>query len=527
MKRLRLDTTALAIIYLILPIAIFFLTWLRGYMGIPASLLLCAAAYYFVQAQQCGCGTDPTKLSWTREGLFASTILFAFLLLTGQGTFIGSAGFDTPWRLAMYHDLIYQSWPVVYEYSHGALIYYLAFWLVPAGIASLLGLGETGQNLMLVLWSYIGLRLFVALLWDYLKLNKKQIIPITLFFLFWGGMNTVGMLIMDALGVFSFQIDTEWGFSSWWFTSVSVDGYRMAYMIRTVFDSLANTYNQFIAAILVTLLFLKHHNVKHMAFLGLLLVPYSPLGFIGLFFLMVAEAVRQGYDAVKAHAIPVFLKAVFSKENILATCTIFPVFLLYFTANGIVDNTVTAGSTGVADPTYGILSAPLYAYGVARMFILMLYYMLFFWIFMYASYKQYESRLLFWSVFLSLSLIPLFKVGNSADFCFNASVPAFFIVMIMLMKESLQLSLQPKINKHSVVIVVVVVIAMLTTVLQLASVYKKCVRYETVIVKTDFAGVGGTFSDKTEDEIKNGYKNFTNTDFTEKPFYQYLAKPRT
>lgn len=141
-------------------------------------------------------------------------------------------------------------------------------------------------------------------------------------------------------------------------------------------------------------------------------------------------------------------------------------------------------------------------------------------------YKQVQDKTLFWSVFITLSLIPLFKIGNSADFCFNASVPGFFIVMIMMMKEFLRFATKPSFNKRSVVLVTVLIIAMLTTVLQMASAYKKCLKYDTYIVKTDIFEVGGTFSDKPVDVIGCGYKNFTNTDFVNKPFYQYLAKNR-
>lgn len=107
------------------------------------------------------------------------------------------------------------------------------------------------------------------------------------------------------------------------------DGHFIGYFLRTTFDSVANVYNQYIPMAVVTLLFLECRYMYDMyAFLGLLALPYSPLGFVGIVLLMMGDGVyqiihdiRQGERLLSRH-----IKKYISLENLLSGVIILPVF---------------------------------------------------------------------------------------------------------------------------------------------------------------------------------------------------------
>lgn len=116
-------------------------------------------------------------------------------------------------------------------------------------------------------------------------------------------------------GASAFRIDDYPGFYSWQFTAGMYDGHFIGYFLRTTFDSVANVYNQYIPMAVVTLLFLECRYMYDMyAFLGLLALPYSPLGFIGIVLLMMGDGVyqiihdiRQGERLLSRHIKNIYL----------------------------------------------------------------------------------------------------------------------------------------------------------------------------------------------------------------------------
>jgi hypothetical protein len=426
--------------------------------------------------------------------------------------FVGGSGYDTPWRNAVYYDLIYQAWPVIYDYSGSALVYYLTYWLVPAGVCSLLGLSKHSANIVLFIWTFIGLRLFVSLLCSYVHVKKKQYLFVLLVFCLWSGLNSIGITIEAVAGLKAFYIDAEWGWNAWHFTGLTENGYAANYMIRTTFDSLANIYHQFVPMLLCTALFLKYRSVKSILFLIFLLIPFSPFGAIGLCLLGAVQILKQ-FARSQQKSITV-LKNIGSPSNLLAGFTILPVFFLYFTTNNALEHT---GS---------ILSAPLAEYTIVRMTILLLYYLLYFVIFLDICRKHVSDKWLYGSVFISLLVLPFFKIGRAADFGWNASMPAFFIVMVFMLQELLRLFEKKQRGKRFWITLLIIAIAFTTPCFQLASQVKKCYVAKAFFVYVDTANIGDSFSNKQKDWVEQNLsdlRNFENPNYKDKIFYQYMA----
>ena len=505
-----------AILFLILPIVIFFLTWMEWYIGVPITLFLLLAAYRFcVDANE---NVIPkNKLIWSKECFVATIIIFMFLLITGHGSFISAVGFDIQWRNAIYYDLIHETWPVIYPKSQGALIYYHIFWLVPAGISYLLDLNTFGSNVVLFVWTFLGLLIFIDNLRMYLQAKSKNVIYMTVIFFLWSGINTIGMLIMSALqyaNLIRFKYDAEWGWSLWWYT---LTNYSNPYMIRTTFDSLANTYNQFVPLLLVIILFLRFKSLKNILFITLLSLPFSPFGFAGMSILAISEIVIKLAIKYKQNVIVPSINSILNPINIFALLTIFAVFILYYFANAVATDSGNRLITLINfSPVY---SLPL------NIFILLLYYVLQFGVFMFFCYKNSNEKKFLLVMLGCLVLFPLIGVGNVMDFGWNASLPAFLLLMIFIMKELLYLQENNKIRcKQGITLVVVVCIAATTPILQIGYQAYKCLLYNSTMVSYFHDGFDSTTYGNMDRETAKKNKNFINVEYKNKVFYKYLAK---
>ena len=175
----------------------------------------------------------------------------------------------------------------------------MTYWLVPAGVSYLFAFGEAGSYIVLFAWTYLGLMLFFLLICDYLKVKKNQMVVVCLIFLFWSGLNILGMLPKSIFAKTAFQIDAYNWFNTWLFAGGEYNGYPLNYFIRTTFDAVSNVYNQFIPVGIATLLFLKFKDrIEYYAVIGLLVLPYSPLGFIGIVCLMLGMFIYQSNDII-------------------------------------------------------------------------------------------------------------------------------------------------------------------------------------------------------------------------------------
>lgn len=509
-RQIRCKTITLAIIYLAVPVCLFFLFWLKLPWGVLCTTLLGYACYRL--NKEVASEYQELPVSFTNELAIAFLIVFLYLLFTGHGSFIGSEGYDIPWRNAIYQDMIHQPWPVVYESSQSSLVYYLTYWLVPAGISSVLNLGEVTSNGILILWTYFGLRLFLQLLLNYLKVQKQQVIPITLMFLFWSGLSFLGVTVVNMFWNQPLAKMTKWGWHVWWYTKAGINFYPMDYMIRTLFDSLGNIYNQFIPILLGLILLLFTRKSNCYALIGLLVLPFSPFGFLGLFVIMFALFVMEFYQGVKNGKADQVLKKACSRENIIAALTICPVFWLYFTCNS-----TSAG-------TLGYFSAPLAAYGAKRIGMLLLYYVLQFGIYMGLIYKDTSEKKLWWIILLSLMLFPIFRLGNGCDLCFNGSIAGFYLLMILVMQYVLRAWNSKAWNGRFLVLYAFLIIGAITPLQQMTSQLGQCINLRILVVRADQVNFGDTFSKIGWEEAKKDFKNFLCLDYQDKAFYKYLAK---
>ena len=504
------------IFYLVLPIIFFFLGWLKIGIGIILSFLLLLTCNIFLKKISIA-ATNDKNITLSKEYYISFIILFLFLLSTGNTGFVGCWGTDIPWRNAIYQDLIRQPWPVIYDYSQSMLCYYMTFWLVPAEIAALLGLNETGSNIVLLMWMYVGLILIFFLLCDILKPNKEYVVLITIILLFFSGINMLGMIICNVFIESTPLVSDYPGRTSWSFSSFVINGYHAVYIIRTFYLCLADVYNQFFSIAISTLLFLRFKNsIELYAFVGLMVLPYSPIGFIGVFIVIFLELIC---DACRIKNFEKCLKKCFSTTNVLAAISLVPVFYFYFSMNFY----ATALFEQNESLNYGFLYVPLNQYNSARISFLFLYYIFYFGIYALLIYENYKNESVFFISLFCLIVFPIFRIGSGEDFNFNATICPYLLLFVLIAKKLLGAWNGNRQKLKDIVLVCCLSIAMLTPVIQIATSFRSAYLQHSISYKWS-PWKPPLSHDSLSDKDSDAFKNFMARYYQERIFYKYLAK---
>ena len=210
----------LSYLYMLIPIGLFFLGWLKPVIGILCMLFLSAGFIVFFW-QDYKEDRESYYLSYLQIGICIAGIGL-FVWLSGAGGFFVQTG-DNQGRNAVFRDLIDYSWPVRYtEGNDMSLVYYFTHWLVPALGAKCLGLktGWLTGNILLLLWDFAGIVLSALLIIHLTKAYKSvsKTVMVIGFIALWSGMNYVGHAFSTSLGFSSgpFNLSSNEGWLDYW-----------------------------------------------------------------------------------------------------------------------------------------------------------------------------------------------------------------------------------------------------------------------------------------------------------------------
>lgn len=409
-----------AYIYLIIPIIVFFMTWLRLTFALLFSVLLLLGLYNLYQKEYAH-NTERMSLPLSTV-LFGSLLLLIILLLTGQGGFFYQYG-DNQWRNAIYQDLISQKWPVIYKGTNNGLCYYFLHWIVPAMISKLFKNSEHAlliARIVLTLWTFSGL--FIAIIHLAFSTGikgKGHFYLMLLIFCIWGGLNIIGGFITNIFGVLNSIL------YQWW-TDFEINGQLYAFMYRYNLDQIASVYNQTIAPWIAIPILLKKPHINTFAFLGLCVLPYAPFPMLGIAIMMIGIALNYFRATIFKTSLKTYFKLIFSLPNICAIISIFLPFLLFFKCN-------VAASSG-ANGHFLTLYIPFSKLSLTGLALLFLFYLLSFGLYAICIYRENKNTFIFYLIILILLFCPLLRIGTMGDFCWNVSVPAYYTLMILVIQ---------------------------------------------------------------------------------------------
>jgi hypothetical protein len=389
--------------------------------------------------------------------LITGIILALWVAYSGMGGYFYQTN-DNQIRNAILRDLIDYSWPVKYPETGNTLVYYFAFWIVPALVGKLFG--WTAANFALYLWGLFGILLIYLHIVKYVATANKvwHYIILAIFLVGWSGENLLGLVVSNWLGICDnpIFIRTTFGFEGW--LDFTRNGYPIDYLYRSNVDALCQVYNQAIVPWLVTMIVLDKPKTRNFAFLGLCALCYGPIPFIGMLPIFICLFIDEMLIEIKKRNFKFVFKEIFSVPNVMACITIFPIMCFFFsmniafsgTSNVSIIETSVSTSTEVAEELvidnlednsyvedsvhYIKWYVPLEAYDLQRVLSLLLFYALEFGIYAVFIWKKYKKNRLFRWVLVTLAIIPFFQVGEARDLCMNASLPGLFILMVYAAK---------------------------------------------------------------------------------------------
>lgn len=401
--------TACSVLYVLLPVIIFFFGWLKFYIAAPVSLVFIIFAYSLYSELSPGNSELITKDS-SKFWLCVLICLCVWVLLSGIGG-VFTQNTDFLVRNSIYRDLCNYNWPVIYDMStqeqvvqefmgsgKAALSYYFGWWLVPALAVKIFSLGQLGQDICIYTWALIGCFLTVYNLCRYFRKNSFLILVILIFF---SGLDIIGAVIMRTFSSYS----QNWGILGFFYRHLEWWAGFGQYSANT--STLFWVFNQSIPVWVIISLFLQLYDSKNQLALCSLSFAYSAWAAIGIIPIAFASIFIRNKTLSKS----------FSLQNYIIPLSMVIIYGMFYLA-----------SSGSHDQTGGFILTSKNRIAVYFLFIFLefgLYFIL--------MGKQAAKFDFYYIILAELILIPSYKLISS-DFIMRASIPPLFMLMTFLMK---------------------------------------------------------------------------------------------
>ena len=408
---------ASVILYLTVPLFMFFLGYLKLQVSIPLTLIFAGIVLYCVS--DCMNGPDGNKNWGSDKDLkiplsyligFAVTAL-AVSFVSGAGEYIYTLQ-DHEYRRAILRDLINYDWPVIYNYNtqtnpevikifgmasgQRAFSYYFIYWM-PAALAGK-AFGFNVGNFVLYLWNSIGI--FLCLL-STSAVIKKVTAWVPFIFVFFSGLDIIPNLVYELTH-----------YSDWrWF-----EGFVTSMSYVSNFRELASVFNQMVPCFLVVAILLMSNNTRSMGLTAGILFCYSPWAVFGILPMVAAFLFGKNLRASK---ISKTLYNTFSPANIASAVLILTIFGSYYMTN--------SGAVGYKGFAWEYFSNPGWFILAYIVFILIEVIP-----FALILYKREKNNPVFIAALATLLILPFYRVSEMNDFTMRGSMPALFFFCILL-----------------------------------------------------------------------------------------------
>lgn len=392
-------------VYVILPVIIFLATWLKPIFGIPLAVLVLVSLLMVFRK-------SPLffEFNFKENGrciLIALVVIAVWVYLSGvQKTVYQNS--DSYIRNGILEVLVNNKWPVFLENDNQTvmLIYYIGFWLPSALVGKIFGVNAA--YFCLYLWTLLGV--FIAYLLFCNLIKKVRLWPLFLF-VFFSGMDIVGMLIKiaynpDSIDGITLLTHLEW-WNKWQFSSFTTQ--------------LFWTFNQAVPAWVATLLIMNQRDNRDIVFILGCLMLQATFPFVGLIPISLFISLRNT-GCLKSREIRKYVGSLLTFENIVGGGISGIMSFLYLKGN--------SSSQNIEFPLDGnslLKSMVLYA-----LFVFLEFFLLYLVIFRYQKRNP-----LYYISFFCLCLCPLITVGYSVDFCMRAAIPSL-VVLYLLVASSLE-----------------------------------------------------------------------------------------
>ena len=262
----------LAIIYLVLPLAIWLLGWFEYWLGIPITALIILALWNALSGSW--------RASVTPAALVLLLIALAWVMLNPPGGLFDSRLNDWPTHRAVLLELSGGGWPTFvidgeYLYDDPPLLrYYLGYYMVPGLVGK--WFGPAALNWAVPLWTWGGVALVVLLFARRLTALRATLAAAVL--IFFGGMKVLLYLLYAGEATVEILLDK-------WTNIYLMNPVRTLVYYQSIALTFHNSSQHFITGGLASLLLLQLRHPRFLAVSGIVLATclfWSSLLSIGL-----------------------------------------------------------------------------------------------------------------------------------------------------------------------------------------------------------------------------------------------------
>ena len=486
----RIDKVTLLpyiLLYMYTPSFIFLIGWVKCVVSIPSCFVLAVIMKQFYFKANNGNRGESIEISYFTICVI-SLILLVVGLVCGYGGFTEQAG-DWVKHNAILQDLYTHPWPVFYNVDDVPvmLTYYHALYLFPAL------LGKIFHSAVLAELSFgviclLGLWLMVIFIIVIVRADTwyKQLL-ITLSFIFFSGM-------LYPLQKFC-HILIGGGFCNNWH-AFQLGSHLLQY--RSIFVMLRWVGPQcFIAWLAVALFYCYKEDYCVYTTIALPAILSGTWAFLGLILLMLFYLGFRSLDRTGD------MRAVLSWRNLIPA--IFPgvVFVSYLTGNKIV---VRGGGV------------ELVGYHGNDLLLLFLFLFFIYGAVVAIVWLDNRKNSLFYTIPISLVIIPFFSIGSRTDFVMGVSIPAIVLLFIFTARYLLST------NNRFILKLVLSLVLCLGTIYPIAEM--KTVKWRHVhLCDRDYSKhtIESCFkaNEKSEGIV---YENYISETILRYPFYKFFSK---
>ena len=499
------------VLFLTVPLFMFFLGYLRLSVGIPLTLIFGGIVLYAVS----DCLNNPNGVKLSRQDTdlkvpvsyiigFAITAL-AISFISGVGEYICTVQ-DHPFRRAILRDLIDYDWPVIYNYStqtnpevreifgiasgERAFSYYFIYWMPAALIGKMFGF-EAG-NFAIFLWNSLGI--FLSLMASSAVIKRfTRWVPF--FYVFFAGLDLIPNIV---------YLLTK--YEGWYW----VEGWVPVMSYISHFREMCSVFNQMVPCFLIVALLLMSFNTRSMGLTAGVLFCYSPWAVFGI--LPVVGAILFS-SKHKTGKISSRVMNILSPVNIASAILLLAVFGSYYMSNA-----AATSYRGFAWEFYDhkYMFAPAYLVFISLEVLP----------FVVILFKNRKKDPVFWASVIILLIIPFYQISGMNDFCMRGSMPALFVLSIFMSEkiaDVMDVKNTPTTKKgwlKSAAVMLTVILMMFPACFNLFTIIGSVVTGD----RNDKEDIGSFGNINDSQYAVTIQEQFFAKDFEDSFFYRYLAK---
>lgn len=392
-------------IYLGLPFLVFAATWFNFLAAAIFSIIIIVSLFYCFKNISENHEVDILKQKSKNTLWWTLLILIVIVFFSGIGSYTFQ-NLDHLYRNAIFRDLVTKPWPAIYEVkgfdNHflegktAMMTYYMGYFLPSALLGKIFGF--KAAQFFLYVWSVLGMYLVY---YQTCKYFKKFNLKVLWLILGWGTLFYLG-------AIYKFGFDDI----------AREKNYLWAGMILYADSNLGMlywTFNQSIMAWLVVLFMLQNISPKNILFLVSNCFFLSPFAFAGLIPFVIYFIIKNYTKAIGN--LWNNAKIYFSFQNVIGGGSIIALNLLYLSSNQ-------------ASKFFQMLHH--------KPKIFLVFILLSWGIIAAMIFKNYIKNGLFWLVIAVLLPLPFFQQGYGIDFPGRLSIPAMFILMLLVGKVMIE-----------------------------------------------------------------------------------------